>query len=159
MRPLMKSNVESVLGMTIEWTAEGYNRNYGGKCIINSVDFDKEHPLTVETLNGDDLSFAYVQKTGLKSMDGTEQRYVMDKSEKSFTYSDDFREVMFRIAKGYIHYKSHDGRTYDVVIKEDDENWYVDFQTGLGEGVYPKADFTLEKALENQDHIYDESYI
>lgn len=58
-----------------------------------------------------------------------------------------------------IDYKSYDGRTYSVKVREDEKNWYVDFQTGLGEGIYPKEDFTLEKAIEDQDHIYDESYI
>lgn len=58
-----------------------------------------------------------------------------------------------------IDYKSYDGRTYNVSIREDEKYWYVDFNTGLGEGVYPKEDFTLEKAIEDQDHIYDENYI
>lgn len=58
-----------------------------------------------------------------------------------------------------IDYKSYDGRTYSVKVREDEKNWYVDFQTGLGEGIYPKEDFTLEKAIEDQDHIYDENYI
>lgn len=97
MKPLTKSNVESLVGRTIEWTAEGYNRNYGGKCVILSVDFSHHNPLTVETISGDNLSFAYLQATGLKSVDGTENRYVLDKNEQSFTYSDDFREVMFKI--------------------------------------------------------------
>ena len=34
-----------------------------------------------------------------------------------------------------INYKSYDGRTYNVSIREDDENWYIDFGTGLGEGI------------------------
>lgn len=57
-----------------------------------------------------------------------------------------------------IEYKGHDGRTYNVSIREDEENYYIDFNTGLGEGIYPKADWTLEKAIEDQDHIYDENY-
>lgn len=95
MKPLMKSNVESLIGRTIEWTAEGYNKNYGGECIIRSVNFGKKHPLTVDTISGDDLTYAYLQKTGLKSVDGSEDRYKIDETEQSFTYSDDFREVMF----------------------------------------------------------------
>ena len=53
-----------------------------------------------------------------------------------------------------IDYKGHDGRTYNVKVREDNEN----FQTGLGEGTYPKADFSLDRALEDQDHIYNEQY-
>lgn len=56
-----------------------------------------------------------------------------------------------------IEYKSEvDGRTYEVSIREDEDNWYVDFNTGLGEGIYPKADWTLEAAIKDQDHIFDE---
>ena len=58
-----------------------------------------------------------------------------------------------------INYKGHDGREYEVSVREDSENWYVNFNTGLGEGTYPKKDFTLEKAIEDQDHIFDENYI
>lgn len=52
-----------------------------------------------------------------------------------------------------IDYKSYDGRTYNVSIREDEKYWYVDFNTGLGEGIYPKEDFTLEKAIEDQSNI------
>ena len=52
-----------------------------------------------------------------------------------------------------IDYKSYDGRTYNVSIREDEKYWYVDFQTGLGKGIYPKEDFTLEKAIEDQSNI------
>ena len=58
-----------------------------------------------------------------------------------------------------IDYKSYDGRTYNVSIREDEKYWYVDFNTGLGEGTYPKKDWTLEKAIEDQDHIFDKNYI
>lgn len=58
-----------------------------------------------------------------------------------------------------INYKEHDGREYEVSVREDSENWYVNFNTGLGEGIYPKEDFTLEKAIEDQDHIFDEDYV
>lgn len=60
--------------------------------------------------------------------------------------------------KKIIDYKGHDGHMYNVKVREDNENWYIDFQTGLGEGIYPKADFSLDRALEDQDHIYDEQY-
>lgn len=42
---------------------------------------------------------------------------------------------------------------YNVSVVEDDENYYIDFHTGLGEGIYPKADWTLESALEDQAEI------
>ena len=61
--------------------------------------------------------------------------------------------------KDTIAYKGHDGRTYNVSIHEDDKYWYIDFNTGLGEGMYPKADFTLEQAIDDQYHIFDEDYL
>ena len=57
--------------------------------------------------------------------------------------------------KGTIAYKGHDGRTYNVSISEDEKYWYIDFNTGLGEGMYPKEDCTLEQAIDDQDHIFD----
>jgi hypothetical protein len=37
------------------------------------------------------------------------------------------------------------------------ENWYVDCQTGLGEGIYSKDSFSLEQALKDQMNIYNEN--
>lgn len=34
--------------------------------------------------------------------------------------------------------------------REDNENWYVDLHTGLGEGIYPKDQFTLGEAIYDQ---------
>lgn len=45
----------------------------------------------------------------------------------------------------------HNGR--DITVREDRENWYVNFNTGLGEGIYPKADWTLERAINDQENM------
>lgn len=45
----------------------------------------------------------------------------------------------------------HNGR--EITVREDGENWYVNFNTGLGEGIYPKTDWTLEKAIEDQANM------
>lgn len=45
----------------------------------------------------------------------------------------------------------------DITVREDGENFYVNFNTGLGEGIYPKADWTLEKAIKDQENIYKEN--
>lgn len=45
----------------------------------------------------------------------------------------------------------------DITVREDSDNFYVDFNTGLGEGIYPKEDWTLEKAIEDQENIYKEN--
>lgn len=45
----------------------------------------------------------------------------------------------------------------DITVREDKDNYYVDFNTGLGEGIYPKMDWTLEKAIKDQENIYKEN--
>lgn len=94
---LNEENVGNLVGKEITWTAEGNDKRYHGKDIVKSVDFSKRNPIETEVVSGDNLAFAYLQATGLKSVDGTEDRYVLDKDEQSFTYSDDFREVMFKV--------------------------------------------------------------
>ena len=38
----------------------------------------------------------------------------------------------------------------NAIISENEESWFVDLRTGMGEAEYPKCDFTLEKAIEYQ---------
>ncbi|WP_440452138.1 hypothetical protein [Ruminococcus intestinalis] len=38
----------------------------------------------------------------------------------------------------------------NAIISENNESWFVDLRTGMGEAEYPKADFTLEQAIEDQ---------
>lgn len=38
----------------------------------------------------------------------------------------------------------------NAIICENEESWFVDLRTGLGEAEYPKCDFTLEQAIEDQ---------
>lgn len=42
----------------------------------------------------------------------------------------------------------------NITVREDGENFYVNFNTGLGEVIYPKTDWTLEKAIKDQENIY-----
>lgn len=41
-----------------------------------------------------------------------------------------------------------------VTVREDADNYYINLNTGLGEGIYPKADWTLKKAIEDQENIF-----
>lgn len=41
-------------------------------------------------------------------------------------------------------------------ITEDDENYYIDLKTGLGEGIYPKNSFSLHEAIEDQVNLWQE---
>lgn len=50
---------------------------------------------------------------------------------------------------------NHNGT--DITVREDGDNYYVNFNTGLGEGIYPKEDWTLEKAIKDQGNIYKEN--
>lgn len=46
--------------------------------------------------------------------------------------------------------------TYDgfyATYWDDDKNWYIDFNTGLGEAIYPKCDWDLLDALRDQANI------
>lgn len=38
----------------------------------------------------------------------------------------------------------------NAIISENEESWFIDLKTGLGEAEYPKSDFTLDKAIEEQ---------
>jgi hypothetical protein len=38
----------------------------------------------------------------------------------------------------------------NAVISEDSSNWYVDLKQGLNEGEYPKIEWTLDEAIEDQ---------
>lgn len=42
---------------------------------------------------------------------------------------------------------------FKISVREDSKNWYVDFNAGLGEGIYPKADWSLDEAIEDQNNI------
>lgn len=50
---------------------------------------------------------------------------------------------------------NHNGK--DITVREDGENYYVDFNTGLGEGIYPKTDWTMYRAIKDQENIYKEN--
>lgn len=47
---------------------------------------------------------------------------------------------------------------YNVTVKEDKENYYIDFNVGDGVGVYAKEDWSLDAALYDQTHCGDDSY-
>lgn len=55
--------------------------------------------------------------------------------------------------KSIDNYEIREYKGTTVYTREDEDNYYVDFNTGLGEGIYPKADWTLDKAIEDQYNI------
>ena len=42
---------------------------------------------------------------------------------------------------------------YIITVREDSKNFYVNFNTGLGEGIYPKEDWTLTNAIKDQANL------
>ena len=71
---------------------------YGGKCIIRNVvtDNNNRHPLEVETISGDKLSYAILENEELTPVNGSDTRFSLCPAtgdKRTFTYSDLYREV------------------------------------------------------------------
>lgn len=45
---------------------------------------------------------------------------------------------------------------YKVTIAEDNQYYYINFNTGLGDGAYDKSEWTLDAALIDQANVYNE---
>lgn len=79
-----------------------------------------------------------------------DEDYVTD-GDKILSYTSEGWEVFDNNGQDI----EYNGRT--ITVREDGEDYYVNFNTGLGYGVYPKADWTLKKAIEDQENIYKEN--
>ena len=100
-------NAKNLVGKIISWRApmdeenwdyEGTPKFYGGKCIIRNVvtDNNNRHPLEVETISGDRLSYAILENEELQPVNGSETRFSLCPAvgdKRTFTYSDLYREV------------------------------------------------------------------
>lgn len=55
---------QNLIGKTIKWTAPGSRENgpYTGLAKITSVDASRRRPITSETIEGDDLDYAFVNE-------------------------------------------------------------------------------------------------
>lgn len=98
---------KSLVGKTIIWRAPMDEENwddydtpkfYGGKCIIRNVvtDNNNRHPLEVETISGNKLSYAILENEELQPVNGSETRFSLCPAtgdKRTFTYSDLYREV------------------------------------------------------------------
>lgn len=89
MKDLTTKNAKTLIGKKIKWNApaDHANADYEGVAIIKEVDFSKNHPLLVETVSGDSLEYAFLDKT----LQG-------DILYEEFCYSDADRFVMFDFA-------------------------------------------------------------
>lgn len=89
---LSESNVNNFIGKKITWTAESaQSKPYSGVAVIKSVDMTKRNPLECETIEGDDLSFAFLDNHGLKQVE--DGRFTVSKNDKCLSYSDNYREI------------------------------------------------------------------
>ena len=96
---------KSLVGKTIIWRAPMDEENwddydtpkfFGGKCIIKEINSDNRHPLEVETISGDRLSYAILENEELQPVNGSETRFSLCPAvgdKRTFTYSDLYREV------------------------------------------------------------------
>lgn len=98
---------KSLINKTIVWRAPMDEENwddydtpkfFGGKCIIRNVvtDNNNRHPLEVETISGDKLSYAILENEELTPVNGSETRFSLCPAvgdKRTFTYSDLYREV------------------------------------------------------------------
>jgi hypothetical protein len=71
---------------------------FGGECIIRNVvtDNNNRHPLEVETISGNKLSYAILENEELQPVNGSETRFSLCPAtgdKRTFTYSDLYREV------------------------------------------------------------------
>lgn len=76
-------------------------------------------------------------------------------------FSTDGEDLLSLMSDGWHIFQGNgvdmDYKGQDITVREDAENYYVDFCTGLGEGIYPKADWDLAPAIDDQANIYMEN--
>ena len=94
-----------LINKTIVWRAPMDEENwddydtpkfFGGKCIIKEINSDNRHPLEVETISGNNLSYAILEDEELQPVNGSETRFSLCPAvgdKRTFTYSDLYREV------------------------------------------------------------------
>jgi hypothetical protein len=80
------------------WDYEDKPKFYEGKCIIRAVylENNNRHPLEVETISGDRLSYAILENEELTPVNGSDTRFRLRPAvgnKRTFTYSDLYREV------------------------------------------------------------------
>lgn len=96
--PLTETNVKDLIGKKVEFTAEGYNRDYRGVAIIKSVDMNRRNPIECECVSGDDLRFAFLDEHGLETTDGGNTYHIIDNNH-CFSYSDSYREIFVSVCE------------------------------------------------------------
>lgn len=90
---LSESNLASFIGKKIQWRAPSAQEEpYTGVAIIKAVDLSKHRPLTVETISGDDLSYAFLDDHGME-YNADKGWWTCCRENRVLSYSDGYREV------------------------------------------------------------------
>lgn len=66
-----------------------------------------------------------------------------------------FKANNIRYIRMNIEEREYNG--FKVTIAEDNQFYYINFNTGLGDGIYDKTEWKLDAALENQANLYKEN--
>ena len=93
--PLTVENIKGLIGKGIEWVSEGKYKRYSGKTSIEQIDIKMSHPIIDRRIDGDSLSYAFIDDHGLEKVDSTYK--VSMKSPRCFSYNGKNREVFFRL--------------------------------------------------------------
>ena len=93
--PLTVENIKGLIGKDIEWASEGKYKRYSGKTSIEQIDIKMSHPIIDRRIDGDSLSYAFIDDHGLEKVDS---KYIVSmKAPKCFSYNGKNREVYFRL--------------------------------------------------------------
>lgn len=94
MKPMTDRNVTELVGKKIRWVSEqGSGTNYSGTVIITSIDLMKKNPITATKFEGNNLTQAYLQDTGLEER--SQGGWAVSNNNRCFTIGDDYREIFF----------------------------------------------------------------
>lgn len=115
----------------------------------NIIDLVDEQAFRSEVMT--DLPEQY--EADLHYKDGSYYLNVSDIAEEPIERM--FKANNIRFIRMNVTEKEYEG--FNVTIAEDSQFYYINFNTGLGDGIYSKDDFSLDAALEDQAKIYDEN--
>lgn len=91
-------------------------------------------------------------ETDLHYKDGAYYLNVSDIAEEPLERL--FKANNIRFIRMNVEEREYNG--FKVTIAEDSQFYYINFNTGFGDGIYDKADWTLDAALEDQANLYKE---
>jgi hypothetical protein len=124
---LTSENLPSLVGKTITWAAPAYRNNepYGGVCKITAVDMNERRPIKAETIEGDEIWFAFQDEF----------------NPGHISYSDSDRFVSFEVVQPKYVIK-HSTKGYYQKL-ENSTNWLTNTENSFR---YATRYFTISQA-------------